>query len=394
MALSPGWATERKMAARAAARASGAAVSCYPDALLPAGTQQRRARLSSGVELFWLELAGAGARQDAPTVVFIHGFPELALTWAPQMQACAARGFRCVAPDMRGYGFSDAPASVEAYHMRELCGDLVALLDHLGVQKAAMVGHDWGGFVLWNMVLHHEERLLGGASLNTPLSSWEKLRPAWEAAGCHGPMEYMTKHVASDACGELDYQVYFNVPDVPERELERDVERTINAFFRSQLASASREEHLANMQVGMRTAKARKGGNRGVLHYCPPRLERDPLWSEAEVAVYVAAFQRKGFFGPLGWYRNIDANIAWSLAAGCAPYTASCKKVLIPCLMVTAAYDVVLNPAASEGMERHFARLARGHVACGHWVQKEATREVNRIITDWLGEVLTATPRL
>ena len=107
--------------------------------------------------------AGAG-----PAVVFVHGFPDLAIGWQHQLTAVAEQGFRVIAPDMRGYGGSSYPHSVEAYTLGELTGDLVALLDVLGIEKAVFVGHDWGGFVTWAMPVLHPDRVSGVAAACTP----------------------------------------------------------------------------------------------------------------------------------------------------------------------------------------------------------------------------------
>src|SRR4051794_27569851 len=80
---------------------------------------------------------------DGPAVVFSHGFPELAFSWRHQLPALAAAGFRAIAPDQRGYGASDAPAAIEQYGLTELTGDLIGLIDALGIERAVWVGHDW-----------------------------------------------------------------------------------------------------------------------------------------------------------------------------------------------------------------------------------------------------------
>ena len=101
--------------------------------------------------------AGNGA-----AVVFVHGFPDLALAWHTQISAVADLGFHAIAPDMRGYGGSSCPHPVDAYTMAELTGDLVALLDALEIEQAVFVGHDWGGFVTWGMAVLHPERVAAG----------------------------------------------------------------------------------------------------------------------------------------------------------------------------------------------------------------------------------------
>src|SRR5437588_8166162 len=88
-----------------------------------------------------MHIAEAGA---GPLVLLLHGFPESWYSWRHQLPALAAAGYHAVAPDVRGYGGSDAPAAIEAYSMRTMVADYLGLLDALGEQTAVIVGHDWG----------------------------------------------------------------------------------------------------------------------------------------------------------------------------------------------------------------------------------------------------------
>src|SRR5690242_20506352 len=109
----------------------------------------------------------AGPRSEIP-IVLCHGFPELAFSWRHQIKALADAGRWVIAPDQRGYGLTPGPEAVEHYDMEHLTGDLIALLDHLGVEKAIFVGHDWGGIVAWQIPLLHPTRVAGIIGLNTP----------------------------------------------------------------------------------------------------------------------------------------------------------------------------------------------------------------------------------
>ncbi len=82
-------------------------------------------------------------------VVLLHGFPECAKSWRLVQRALAARGYRVVAPDMRGYGGSDKPSGVSSYATPRLVGDVAGLVKALGAERAHIVGHDWGGVVAW-----------------------------------------------------------------------------------------------------------------------------------------------------------------------------------------------------------------------------------------------------
>src|ERR1700748_852634 len=110
----------------------------------------------------------AGAKSHQPPMVLCHGWPELAFSWRHQIKALSEAGIRVIAPDQRGYGATDRPEPVEDYDMEHLTGDLVGLLDHLKIDKAIFVGHDWGGFVVWQMPLRHPARVAGVVGVNTP----------------------------------------------------------------------------------------------------------------------------------------------------------------------------------------------------------------------------------
>lgn len=86
---------------------------------------------------------------EGPAVLLLHGFPDSHDLWRHQIPALAAAGYRVIAPDLRGYGGSDRPTDVAAYAMPNLVGDVLGILAALGEEKAAVVGHDWGGILAW-----------------------------------------------------------------------------------------------------------------------------------------------------------------------------------------------------------------------------------------------------
>ena len=98
---------------------------------------------------------------DGPLMIFVHGWPEIGLMWRAQLEAFASEGWRCVAPDMRGYGGSSAPAPSEAYALKEIVDDMVELHDHLGARPAIWVGHDLGSPVVGALAAHHAARSRG-----------------------------------------------------------------------------------------------------------------------------------------------------------------------------------------------------------------------------------------
>jgi pimeloyl-ACP methyl ester carboxylesterase len=92
-------------------------------------------------------------------ILLLHGFPDTAYLWRDQVRALVARGHRVIAPDLRGRGGTERPERVEAYAMGLLVADVVALLDALGVERAHVVGHDWGAALAWATAIRLPQRV-------------------------------------------------------------------------------------------------------------------------------------------------------------------------------------------------------------------------------------------
>ncbi|XP_053316714.1 bifunctional epoxide hydrolase 2 [Spea bombifrons] len=311
--------------------------------------------VKAGVKLHFVEMG------NGPVICLCHGFPESWYSWRYQIPALADAGYRVIALDMKGYGDSSSPAEIEEYSQEEICKDLVAFLDKLGISQAAFIGHDWGGAVVWNMALFFPERVWAVASLNTPFFAADpkvKVREKIEA----NPI--------------FDYQLYFQEPGVAEAELERNLERTFKVFFQSSSDHSSEQ----GASVGsLKIFKVRERG--GLLVGAPEDPPLSKMLKESDLQFYVSQFKKSGFRGPLNWYRNMDRNWQWGVSA-------HNWKILVPALMVTAGKDVVLLPAMTKGMEALIPNLTRGHIEdCGHWTQMERPAAVNEILIKWLGEV-------
>ena len=102
----------------------------------------------------------------APLVLLLHGFPEGAESWAPQLEALAGAGCYAVAPDLRGYGGTDCPEGEEAYRMPHLIADVEGLIGALGRERCHLVGHDWGALVGWSVVSYRPGRVISWSALS------------------------------------------------------------------------------------------------------------------------------------------------------------------------------------------------------------------------------------
>ncbi|MFC1579133.1 alpha/beta fold hydrolase [Pseudomonadota bacterium] len=105
-----------------------------------------------------LHLTFAGPEEGEP-VLLIHGFPDTHQVWRHQIPVLAEAGYRVIAPDLRGFGASDAPLEKGTYHRSKVVGDLLGILDVLGIEKVKLIGHDWGGAVTWAFVLAYPQRV-------------------------------------------------------------------------------------------------------------------------------------------------------------------------------------------------------------------------------------------
>jgi len=292
-------------------------------------TQEAQHRFvhANGIRLHYVE-----AGQGFP-VVLCHGFPELWYSWRYQIPALAAAGLRAIAPDLRGYGESDRPDEIEAYDIHHLVGDVVGLLDALGLERAVLVGHDWGGIIVWMVAAMHPQRVERVVSLGVPF----KGRPGFP------PTSVLQDRV--DAGDEtFRYVLVFQQPGRAERIFGEDLRGRLRRLYEGVAA-------------------------------------RPDFLSEEDFNVYLESFRQNGLTGPLNYYRNIDLN--WET-------TQHLADIMLPhaSLLLMADKDPVLRPSLAEGMERWVPHLRKEFIAdCGHWIQQERPEEVNRFLLEFLGDL-------
>jgi pimeloyl-ACP methyl ester carboxylesterase len=105
---------------------------------------------------------------DGPTILCVHGWPELPHSWRHQVAHFSERGYKVAAMDVRGYGGSSAPAEIERYTLRELAGDVAAVAAAIDDEPVILIGHDWGAPIAWNTAIRYPERVRAVAGLSVP----------------------------------------------------------------------------------------------------------------------------------------------------------------------------------------------------------------------------------
>jgi pimeloyl-ACP methyl ester carboxylesterase len=283
---------------------------------------------------------------NGPAVLFAHGFPDTAYTWRKQMEAMASVGFRAIAPDMRGYGGSSAPADPALYTPLQTVGDLVALLDALQVPQAIIVGHDWGANVAWNAALMRPDRFKAVFCLAVPYSPRGKVSvlDAMKAAG-HGNDFYMFEQIRPDA-----------------DQVWADAAVTIPGILYWASGSAPAEEAWNPLDPA-----------RSLHRKAPDQL---PGWIDRDYLAHnIAEFQRIGFHGALNYYRAVQPFFELSGA-----YVGA--KIPQPSYFIWGKSDGLfpIYHLTEAVMRDHLPGL-KGYVGLegvGHWIQHEAEAEVNR----------------
>lgn len=298
---------------------------------------------------------------SGPLVLFCHGWPESWYSWRAQIAAVAAAGYRSVAPDMRGYGGTEAPADVGQYTMLHLVGDMVALVQALGETQAVIVGHDWGAPVAWNAAMMRPDLFRAVVGMSVPFSPPGKidLLSALEHKGI-----------------STFYMQYFQQPGVAEAEFERDVTTSLRRIHYSGSGEGRERVVFGLMAAGQ-----------GFLDGTVDPGEQLPAWMSAEdVAYYAAEFQRAGFRGGLNWYRNLRRS--WELMT---PWRGAVIRQ--PSMFIAGERDAVLRFPASRSQIDAYPQSLPGLRGChildgaGHWIQRERAEEVNRLLLDFLASL-------
>lgn len=290
--------------------------------------------------------------KNGPPILLVHGWPELAYSWTHQMPALAAAGFRAVAVDLRGFGRSEAPLDAAHYAIANLVSDLEALLDHLGLKQAVLLGHDWGGIIVWHAARMLQARVSHVMSVSTPHVRLAPIDPIDIFRRRHGDDHYFVEFC--DHIGRAD-ALFAKDPD---------------AFFRMMFRTTPPDTVLQSHHFHI--AKTFQS----YLKAGAPQMP-GAIMSDQDRAVYTESYRRSGFHGGLNLYRNTTAN--WKFGQGLS------LRINQPSLMISARQDLFLPPETTDPMPAMIPDLERHTLEdCGHWVMWEQPDALNTLLLDWL----------
>ena len=299
---------------------------------------------------------------EGPLVLMVHGFPESWRSWRNQLGALAAAGYRAVAVDVRGYGRSSKPTTVDGYRMVNLVGDNLGVVEALGEERAVVVGHDWGSPIASTSALLRPDVFYALVNLSVPYSP----------PGGPVPLEAM-RAMGGD---EEFYIEYFQEPGRAEREIEEDVREWLLGFYFSASGDAPRPS-------GGGTIATVKRGTKMKSRFTVP--ETLPAWlSQEDLDGYVREFEYSGFFGPLSRYRNVNRDWEDLRAFHGRP-------IDVPAMFIGGDRDgpTMWGQQAIARFPQTLPQLRGSHIlpGCGHWTQQERADDVNRLLVDFLAEV-------
>ncbi|RKP09651.1 putative epoxide hydrolase [Thamnocephalis sphaerospora] len=282
-------------------------------------------------------------------VLLLHGFPDFWYGWRHQIKFLGAHGYRVIAPDLRGYGQTDGADTLAAYSMRSVGSDMMLLLTQLGIKRAVVIGHDWGGMLAWRIAMHFPHRVVAVGSLCTPYTPPDPIYHSLEDTVKQAP--------------NLAYQVY-----LASEQAVADLDAKPESFLHMV---------LRRWNEAVDISKADKWHQRGT------QVPVSQLLTPEERDYYVSTFRNSGFRGPLSWYRMRKINYEEDQGLP--------SRIELPALMITAEHDTALPPSMAAKMPQFFSNLTMEAAKdCGHWLMVEQTEQVNAFLLSFLQKTAPA----
>jgi len=365
-------------------------------AVLPEGVRSRCIPDINGLTVHILEAGDP----DAPCLLLLHGFPELAYSWRRLMPPLAAAGYHVVAPDLRGYGRTtgwhaqyDSADHLRGFRLLNAVRDQLGLIHALGRHTvAAVVGHDFGSPVAAWCALVRPDVFRSVALMSAPFEGPPALstsRPAQDIHAALAALPRPRKH----------YQWYYSTRPANDDmwHCQQGVHDFLRAYYHHKSADwrGNRPHRLTGWtaeQLALMPTYYIMDLNETmaetVAHEMPSAAEiaANRWLPDAELAVYAAEYQRNGFAGGLQWYRRGTGGLDTTelqLFAG--------RTIDVPSMFIAGSSDwgTYQRPGAFERMQQTICTRMRGcHLidGAGHWVQQEQPQHVSDLLLAFLRE--------
>ncbi len=313
---------------------------------------------------------------SAPLILFIHGWPEFSFSWRYQLPVFGGLGFRCIAPDLRGFGRSTKYEKHSDYSVENSVNDLIELLDFLSPSKTIVIGHDWGAAVTFELASHYPERISALSASGFPYL------PNGESIMNHinrfiYPVE---KYPVGQWDYILDHQENF---ERTKTFMENNISRMFKAMFRN--GNPDRIGQPFNEMALIRKAGGWFGGAKEI----PDFPLTGCILNESELQNYTDTYTKSGFFGPNSYYLNFPLNREYSLKS-------KNNGILnCPILFIHGRYDNVcdtLNSTLANPMRHSCLQWNEKILNTGHWMAEEKPNEFNWLILQWLMEYKNLWP--
>ncbi|RLN49246.1 hypothetical protein BBJ28_00014878, partial [Nothophytophthora sp. Chile5] len=277
---------------------------------------------------------------------------DLWFGWRYQIEALS-KTYRVIAPDLRGFGRSSAPTTVEGYGTKKVTGDLAGLLDFLNLPRAVFIGHDWGGAIVWRMCMFHPKRVIAVCSVCTPY-----LPPS---------DTYVDTEKLVVAIPQFAYMTLLSQPQEAAKLLDVAPQRFFTAMYRLHSDIDTSLTFLELLQGVPDSSR-------------PVYTHPSKLLKPEELDYYVAEYTCSGFAGGCHYYAARRKDFEEELELP--------RTIRHPALLISPADDRVLKPEMVEGMRHLVPDLRQEIVAdAGHWVLWEQKDEVTRILQQWVQEL-------
>ena len=313
----------------------------------------------------------AAVEGEGPLIIMVHGCPESWFSWRRQIPIIAEAGYKVVAIDVRGYGGSDKPHAIEEYTLKKIGADIVGIIDFFEEDQAILIGHDWGGPIVWYTSLLNENRISAVAGLSVPYFPQREVSPL-------DVFEVIYKD-------KFFYQLYFQKEGVAESEFEPDLRKYLESTYFS-IDARGMKKQFENPLNAMN-----KGPNAKYLDDVV-EFESYPDWiNKDEMNYLINEFENSGMRGPLNRYRaqRIDFEELKDFRD---------KKLKQPAALMVGSLDPVNffigdgykdTEHLKEVFEPVYENLIKTELIndVGHWTQQEAPEEVNRFLLDFLKQI-------